>query len=787
MPGKPVGTIFAELDLDTTKFTRAQKQILAEAKTTSLNVEKNWSIIGQKSDLMYDAMRQRITNAYEMIKNRATTTAAEIVRAEEAKDRKLREINEQQFGRQTSLLESLKKNWLAVTAAVTAAYLTAQRAWRLAEEAADFEERINVLNALGSQYDLTGRQILISMQDAARGLISMKTAADMAASAMNLSLNPQQMIEFTRVSEKLTDVIGGTIPEAFNRMVVAAASGSTMTLAQMGIIVNLEEAYKQHAATLGRNVKSLSDIEKQQIRLNVILDEAIRKTSVYGEAIDTTRDKMDRLKVTVDDVRLSVGIFFTRVMVGGVGAAQVIWSAFITTAGAIMRTVQSILELSDTLKLTENAAERWRRGSEMAFKDAAELWDAAIEKFKLMVKSSEDIQKHIIVMPEITVEGERMADELTKFMEDLRNRERILMARGDEKAIEQLRIRHEAEIKQLKKYTDDKNVIRSVELFHQLEMSELLIEQESKAEEERLRLIEEARKREKALISDAIYKYQEYLGGIREGEVLMDGMIYRIDALAERNKKLEEATKKRYEAEGAFDRMWLTEEERLRQLERETEIAGEWQIAWKGAVQTIGSSFQSGFFDLFKGGIDDMGDAFNQFCDNMTQSFLRAISNMITNYMLFGNLMGTYETGAGLLGWIGRIIGAGGASAAGASAAGASAGGASAGGASAAGAAGASAVGAMGLQGGGWITEPIYGIGQSGRRYTFAERGPELVTPGSKVGGPTVIVHIENKTGLQLKNRETDMTWDGRRWVKNTILELAVTDMDIRGLLKGGH
>ena len=42
---------------------------------------------------------------------------------------------------------------------------------------------------------------------------------------------------------------------------------------------------------------------------------------------------------------------------------------------------------------------------------------------------------------------------------------------------------------------------------------------------------------------------------------------------------------------------------------------------------------------------------------------------------------------------------------------------------------------ALMLQHGGWINEPIEGIGRSGKRYTFGEAGPELVTPKSKLEG----------------------------------------------------
>lgn len=53
-----------------------------------------------------------------------------------------------------------------------------------------------------------------------------------------------------------------------------------------------------------------------------------------------------------------------------------------------------------------------------------------------------------------------------------------------------------------------------------------------------------------------------------------------------------------------------------------------------------------------------------------------------------------------------------------------------------------------GYANGGMITEPISGVGASGRRYTFGEAGPEYVTPmwqaGSHGGGGSVTVVLEN-------------------------------------------
>ena len=46
---------------------------------------------------------------------------------------------------------------------------------------------------------------------------------------------------------------------------------------------------------------------------------------------------------------------------------------------------------------------------------------------------------------------------------------------------------------------------------------------------------------------------------------------------------------------------------------------------------------------------------------------------------------------------------------------------------------------------GGWITEPIFGVGASGETYTMGEAGPELITPKGDVGGvvANIVINID--------------------------------------------
>ncbi|HPV49839.1 MAG TPA: tape measure protein, partial [Smithellaceae bacterium] len=115
-----VGTIFAEIDLDSSRYLKSQQKLLQDATTTTLNIEQNFKNLGVKSSAEMDLMRQKINNSFEMIKNSSQATANDIIRAEQAKNDKLRQLDEQQFGKQKKFLDDAKEHWKAYAASIAA-------------------------------------------------------------------------------------------------------------------------------------------------------------------------------------------------------------------------------------------------------------------------------------------------------------------------------------------------------------------------------------------------------------------------------------------------------------------------------------------------------------------------------------------------------------------------------------------------------------------------------------------------------------------------------------------
>jgi len=89
------------------------------------------------------------------------------------------------------------------------------------------------------------------------------------------------------------------------------------------------------------------------------------------------------------------------------------------------------------------------------------------------------------------------------------------------------------------------------------------------------------------------------------------------------------------------------------------------------------------------------------------------------------------------------------------------------------------------LASGGMINEPVFGIGASGRTYTFAEKGPERVLSNKdSFGGSTgnVVVNVINKSSTPVDAK----VGDTKRQLRNMVTEVILEDRRRGGVISRG-
>jgi hypothetical protein len=271
MADKPIGTIFVELDLDASRYTKGQRQLLKDAQISSTVLEKNFQNLGIKSAATMDLMRAKIINSFNAIASSSKSTANDIIRAEEAKNAKLKALNDKQFGEQASLIESIKKNWLAAAGAVYASYRMIGQAFEMAKVGSMLEKQSVAFGNLAGAAGTSSARILASLRAVSDGMVADADLMASAGKAMLMSIPVDKITELMKIAAATSRMTGQSITEAFSDITMGVARQSRMILDNLGIIVDVDKANQDYAKALGKTSDSLSEVEKKQAFMNATL------------------------------------------------------------------------------------------------------------------------------------------------------------------------------------------------------------------------------------------------------------------------------------------------------------------------------------------------------------------------------------------------------------------------------------------------------------------------------------------------------------------------------------
>jgi len=394
-----------------------------------------------------------------------------------------------------SIASKFREHWIGITAAITGAIYSMKKAWDLADQAARFQEQATALNALSSQYGLTSKNIVEKIKEASGGLISMSDAVHVASKALLEGMNPDQLVQFMRLVRETTNVTGDSVANSFERITQASAIGAERALRQMGIIVDLQKAYREYARSVGVTIEQLSEEERQQAGINAILAQGSELMQRLGESTDSVNDKMERFMVMITDMKTEIGNILIRV---GAGLITVLMDWEVAIATFIQKITYPFAMMEKGLNLVGVKSTIWQ--------DAYKTWGDAIKNtseqskvaFDVMVAKSDELvtaQKNIVTQTERThvvdPEKERKrVEDVIKLMQELHDREELLNKTADQKDLIQLQQKQRDEMKTLANARASFAQLDEASRIHELESNALLAEQKKKYYEEEMKASE---------------------------------------------------------------------------------------------------------------------------------------------------------------------------------------------------------------------------------------------------------------------------------------------------------
>jgi hypothetical protein len=133
-----------------------------------------------------------------------------------------------------------------------------------------------------------------------------QTVTRLAASHIDLA-NAEKLADLARNAAIVGQI---NTSEALDRIVHGIRSAEVEVLKTIGITVQFDQAYKQLAAQLGKTTQELTQQEKQQARVNVVLGEAPALVGLYEAAMNNAGKQFRSTERLAENLKIKIGELF---------------------------------------------------------------------------------------------------------------------------------------------------------------------------------------------------------------------------------------------------------------------------------------------------------------------------------------------------------------------------------------------------------------------------------------------------------------------------------------------
>jgi len=203
---------------------------------------------------------------------------------------------------------SWKQNWLAITAAVTAAIMALNKAWQLMEMGAKAEQIEESFKRMVESVGINGQQMKQALMEASHATVNFSNVADKVSALMAQGLNMEQVTALMRQARVEARIFGTTTEEAFQNISNAVTGGLVTTLRRSyGLQLSLKDAAEEYAKATGKTTEEVQKYHMAQALANHILERSKSHLAAVNLEMMTSYEKVQMLKSRWNDFLESTG------------------------------------------------------------------------------------------------------------------------------------------------------------------------------------------------------------------------------------------------------------------------------------------------------------------------------------------------------------------------------------------------------------------------------------------------------------------------------------------------
>jgi hypothetical protein len=353
--------------------------------------EQGFRQLGVRSDAEYARLRAKATETYAGIAASAQSTANDVVRAEEAKNAKIAALTEQQLGKQTSMLSTLKANWIAASAAVVGAWMLVDKAVAMMDQGAKAMQVESSFKIMADSAGVSADSMIESMKRATRETIDDSDLMGKAVKLMTLGYDPAQIERFSAVVITASQIAGTTAAQAFDELGDALANRTPKAMIRMGAVTREQMKIVTEAIAAGAESTvlfelAMANLELKQKMLAGTQDQATISMQRYHAV-------MNEASETAGKFAIGVGAYLTAGALGLDAFATRATAAAMKIAGReddytmLMAAAEEMMKKRNALLGVQTGEEGKATAAEIASKKA--VVDAQMAKLKATADAKE--------------------------------------------------------------------------------------------------------------------------------------------------------------------------------------------------------------------------------------------------------------------------------------------------------------------------------------------------------------------------------------------------------------
>lgn len=304
---------------------------------------------------------------------------------------------------------SWKKNWIAITAAITASIMALNKAWELMELGAKAEQQKQAFKNLAASLGMSADKIIEDLRRMSGETLSTSQIMEKASQAMILGIDPTKLAKMMEISRASARAFGKDVGFMFESIAVGVGRQSKLILDNLGIIVSAGDAYEKYAKTLGKSARELTEMERKQAFLNATLEAGERILQQIDTSTMTNLEKMQKLKAGWQDLAEKIGQALWHVLGFIQGFMNQIISGFFTLLEVANTVFQKMLvplikfyevlgklpghmgetyrQAADSVKKLSNSIEQNKKVFELAATESAKV---AMDQYDLVFAKVKD-------------------------------------------------------------------------------------------------------------------------------------------------------------------------------------------------------------------------------------------------------------------------------------------------------------------------------------------------------------------------------------------------------------